>query len=431
VDLHHNLFYSYRGSSTDAADRDRQLENNLTKALINTLALGGESVWRPFLADLGLGDALQPSFLLQRRDLPSGSAAKRRRRVLLGIAKQESDWFPDEGVETTGERIPDAWIYGDGFAILVESKIGGGFSPGQMQGHVARLQGTDDAPPRIVLKTWGQIYGFFRGLLPSLKDARSHLLVTQLAQFLEFSGMTAFTGFRSEHFDYFILHDDDDARRWIRGQVDSFAAQVLANLRKAATFYDNYDVGNLKLADSYCWVAFGPKGGMTNEDNDVGKDKAYRKVTHQSLSLHSDGLRVFVNVETKPATDRVKAVLSQSATADALRRALRLLHKSDPFDLILEERIQKQASKYDYVPKMRLHSSMLTEKVTGDLAWRAFDETVKVLPLPYLRIERTVPRKALLEHATHDPAKVVQHVIQLLLRNHAVVTLLNMQSGVG
>lgn len=58
VDLHHNLFYSYRGASIDDADRERQLENNLTRALINTLELGGETVWRPFLAEVDLGGAI-------------------------------------------------------------------------------------------------------------------------------------------------------------------------------------------------------------------------------------------------------------------------------------------------------------------------------------------------------------------------------------
>ena len=42
MDLHHNLFYGYRGPDTEGDDRDRQLENNVTKALINTLDLGGD-----------------------------------------------------------------------------------------------------------------------------------------------------------------------------------------------------------------------------------------------------------------------------------------------------------------------------------------------------------------------------------------------------
>jgi hypothetical protein len=34
IDLHHDLFYTYRGPGTDA-DRDRQLENNVTKAKVS------------------------------------------------------------------------------------------------------------------------------------------------------------------------------------------------------------------------------------------------------------------------------------------------------------------------------------------------------------------------------------------------------------
>jgi hypothetical protein len=154
MDLHHNLFYTYRGPGTDA-DRDRQLENNVTKALINTLRLGGEAVWRPFLSWLGIANATGADFLLQRRDLPSGHAAHRRRRVLLGISKRKSDWPPSAGAETTYESLPDAWVYGDGFAVLVESKVGDhDFSPQHMQAHLARLGSAEHSPPKIVLHTW-------------------------------------------------------------------------------------------------------------------------------------------------------------------------------------------------------------------------------------------------------------------------------------
>ena len=61
MDLHHNLFYGYRGPISDEGARERQLENNVTKALVNTLRLGGEPVWRPFLAELGVPDASLPA----------------------------------------------------------------------------------------------------------------------------------------------------------------------------------------------------------------------------------------------------------------------------------------------------------------------------------------------------------------------------------
>jgi len=68
-------------------------------------------------------------------------------------------------------------------------------------------------------------------------------------------------------------------------------------------------------------------------------------VTHQTMSISSNGLRVFVNTELEPATDRLKRLLSRSDSE--LRRALQALHNVAPFDLILKERIQRQAMLYD------------------------------------------------------------------------------------
>lgn len=411
MDLHHNLFYGYQGANTDDADRNLQLENNLTKALINTLQLGGETVWRPFLAELGLADAPR-GFLLQRRDLPGG-AASRRNRVLLGISNQESAWSPDAGIATTYESLPDAWVYGDGFAVLVESKVNGGFSPRQMESHYGRLRPIDGTPPVIKLTTWKQVHRLFGSFLPSMTDTASRLLVKQFIQFLEYSGMSGFTGFRREHFDYFVLHDDDDTRCWILEQVEDFASQVRAILRKFAPFYEDYEIGTLKRTDSYCWFAFGPRS-------------TYRNMTHQTMSLAANGLSIFVNAELKPATDRLKRVVRQSG--DVLRDALQDLHLYEPFELVLKERIRRQASLYNYTPKMRLHSSMLSDVNTREVAWTAFSQAVEKLPLFQLSIERLIPPLRLLELTKHDPPETVQYIVECLKRNHAIVDLLNESS---
>lgn len=309
MDLHHNLFYSYRGPSTDEPDRERQLENNLTKALINTLEHTCETVWLHFLGELGIA-GVPRGFLLQRRDIPGGASGKRH-RVLLAISKQESIWSSCAEGGATYDSLPDAWIYGDGFAVLVESKVSGDFSPRQMDGHWRRLRSINGDPPRIKLMTWKEIHRLFGRFLPKLIDTASQLLVKQFMQFLEYSGMSGFTGFRREHFDYFVLHDDDDGRRWIVDQVEDLARQVVDILQKFTQFYESYDIGTLKRADSDCWVALGPRA-------------SYRKVTHQTLSLSATGLSIFVNSELKPATDRLKRVLSQSG--ELLRDAFLDLH---------------------------------------------------------------------------------------------------------
>jgi hypothetical protein len=139
------------------------------------------------------------------------------------------------------------------YAVLVESKVSGGFSPGQMRAHLEYLTGDECRPPSVELRTWRQIHLVFRKLLllPELTGV-SEFLKEQFIQFLEYSVMSGFTGFQTEHFRYFLLHDDDDARRWIREQVDSFAVLVLARLKAAEPFYDSFDVGNLPPTQSDC-----------------------------------------------------------------------------------------------------------------------------------------------------------------------------------
>lgn len=408
MDLHHNLFYSYRGQSTNDPDHDPQLENNLTKALINTLKLGGETVWSPFLAELGIA-GVPRNFLLQRCDLP-GRAATKRHRLLLGISKEESSWSPDASLEPMKESRPDAWVFGDEFAILIESKVNCEFSPEQMQAHLTYLRSLDGIPPRIKLLTWKQIHRLFANFFPNLTEPGPRLLVEQFIQFLEYSGMSGFTGFRREHFDYFVLHDDDDARRWILEQVNDFATQVQAKLLNFAPFYEAYNIGTLKRTDSSCWFAFGPRN-------------TYRNVTHQSLSLEANGLKVFVNAELKTATDRVKTVVRRGG--DLLLDVLQNLHLFESFDLTLNERKQRQASLYKSIPKMRLNSSMFDAPNTREVAWTAFSQTVQQLDLFQVSIERYIPPSKLLELSQCDPPEALGYIVEILKRNHAVVQLLN------
>jgi hypothetical protein len=415
MDLHRNLFYGYRGPIiADNADRDPQLENNVTRALINTLELGGKAVWRPFLAALGFANVEEVKFLLQRHDLPSGFAAHKPKRVLLGISKKKSHWSPDMGAEGTNKSVPDAWVYGDKFAILVESKANNAdFSRGQMLCHYELLCSSEQKPPKVILKTWLDICRLFRQQLPNLVGG-ARLLVEQFVKFLEYSDMSGFTGFRPEHFNYFVLHDDNDARHWIRHQVRDFAEHIQMQLRKVdAEFYEGYDVGNLKPSALHCWVAFGPAGDR------------YRKVTHQSLSLSANGLNVFVNTELKSATTRLKAVLRNSA--DELRAALRKLHVFMPFEIVLEEKKLVRPRVCKETLKMRLHSSLLAEKQTGqadssDFPWIAFTKTLQRLPLPYMHIDRFVPPSELSDRGANA---AVQQVVNILKHNHAVVKLLN------
>ena len=162
----------------------------------------------------------------------------------------------------------------------------------------------------------------------------------------------------------------DDARRWVLEQVEDFASQAQANLHKLAPFYEYYESV--------------PLNGLIRT---VGLlSGRARIVTHQSMSLEANGLKVFVNAELKPATDRLKSVVRRSG--NILRDTLQDLHVYGPFEMALHERNQRQASLYDYTPKICLHSSMLADVNTREVAWHAFSHTVQQLPLLQVSIER-------------------------------------------
>ena len=299
---------------------------------------------------------------------------------------------------------------GDGFAVLVESKVAGDFIDAQMCSHLARLRASGDGPPTVILKTWRDVHRLFRRLRPRLSGIPS-LLVGQLAEYLEYSNLSGFIGFRREHFDYFLTHDDEEARQWVKSQVEDLAQRIQMRLVAFDGFYESWDMGTLRKSDSYCWLAFGPANG------------SYRKVTHQSVAMSSNGIRVFVNAELKPAVDRIKQVLKQRS--DLVYAALLKLHETEPFSLVLEERIQKQASIYEYTPKMRLHSSLITDQSVGGPAWTAFIDTVMKLPLPYVRVERLVKPAALLGASSGDEGAAIEMITDAMRQNHGVVQLLN------
>ena len=69
--------------------------------------------------------------------------------------------------------------------------------------------------------------------------------------------MSGFTGFQRDHFDYFPLHDDDDACRWVHGQMRDFAARVQIELHKIDPFYATIRVGKPTPSADHCWAAFG------------------------------------------------------------------------------------------------------------------------------------------------------------------------------
>lgn len=234
TDFHRNVFYYYRGaqrSNKDHDDRDSQLENNTTKALINTLDHCGNAVALRFLYWLGIETAGQVKYELQKAT--TGDIGNKSQRLLLGIvpAKEEDSPCAD-GVAAGSSGIPDAWLYGDDYIVLIESKVRGSLEPGQMRRYLQKLQAGTAQQPECKVRTWAEAHRFFKTLPDELKDVTDldRWLIGQFTQYLEWIGMAEFAGLEQGMFDYFATRPDsrdDGDRQWVRGTMQSFAEKVL------------------------------------------------------------------------------------------------------------------------------------------------------------------------------------------------------------
>ncbi len=383
TDFHRNVFYYYKGAHQSQQEVERQLENNTTKSLVNTLEYCNDPVAVMFLDWIGItATGRQIKFQLQKKTIGEQEMRGKSQRLLLGLAPTKEDDDPCamlDGMATEGDSCPDAWLYGEDFVVLIESKVIGSLDPDQMRCHAHKLQGELEQQPKCEVRTWAEVHGFFKRLLDESGDKlsdRDKWILDQFTQYLEELGMSEFIGLEPEIFDYVVAPEDEDTRQKVIGTIRSFADKIMAQLRDISelSFYEDYDVGKFQRGAEYCWVAFGPK------------DKAYRQWAHQTITLDAKGIEVFVNVELKSATDRLKKKLRLNG--QTFRKVILGLLPNEPYSVRVEERKQRQASIYDYNPIVTLNACDLKDSHLGAPGFSDIETLIERISLPYLPIFR-------------------------------------------
>jgi hypothetical protein len=348
ADFHHNVFYYYHGAHRSEQEREQQLENNTTKALVNTLEHCGDGVAIRFLSWLGIKTVDRGLVELQRPTVEMARPPDGPKSLLLGLVPRGMERSCDEllagATNQAGDSYPDAWIHGSDFVVLVESKILSPLDPGQFQRHYRKLTSLAATSPRCLVQTWADVYTCFQSMLPAADlTSTDRWLIRQFLQYLAWTGLGPFVGFTSGMFAYFVDRDDEDARQWVRGTMSSLGEELLPRLRELDPFYEDYDAGVLRRDDTHCWVAFGP-----------GKN-AYRRYAHLTVALYKDYLSIFVNVELASAIRLLRErVRSDSAAFQAI-----LCGIPEPFTLEIQERRQTQGSLYRPHPVASLAASDL------------------------------------------------------------------------
>jgi hypothetical protein len=268
----------------------------------------------------------------------------------------------------------------------------------------------------IRVVTWGDIHKFFVGLAGSLSDTKSKWLVEQFTQYLEWTGMTEFVGFREEMFEFFVTSErDPDTKKWVRGAVEGLADKVLggkSGLKRFNKFYSDKHVGNLGKDDDHYWVAFGPA-------------KGFRNLAHQTIALDEQKLSVFVNVELLPAIKKLRKRIK----GGGFRKVMCGLPV--PFTVRVSERKKtKRPRVFDYLRIAAVETGMYGKSRYGlsDFSSPGFEYVEKLLmdiQYPDLTVGRRIERRKALELSKPNGDALVAEVLDILKGFHPLVEFIN------
>jgi len=400
------------------------LENNTTKALVNTLQHCDSAVALKFLEWLGIRTTAKVAVELQRQTIGKERIRRASHRLLLGLvgAPGSSEEGKLEG-PANGDSLPDAWLYGEDFVVLIESKVGDALlESNQMRCHLRKLQVGSKHKPKRQVRTWADVHKFFRQL-SGLSD-KDRWLMGQFTQYLEWKGMTEFSGFEEWMFQFLVREEKDaDEKKLIRHTMERFGEKVLRGGVQALSpqFYEESFVGKFNAGDDHFWVAFGPAGGPS----------VFGKKAHQTISLHDYGLDVFVNVEKQPAIKLLKkAIVSDKG------KFIKIVSKlPGPFSasIVQKEMCKDRPMKSDDYHVASLEGGSCKPHDPGVYGLKnskssAFDYLVSLLEeihLPYFFLWRRIDRKEVLNLSSGGGDALIHKVFSVMEKFQPLVEFIN------
>jgi hypothetical protein len=341
MDFHRNVFYYYRGPAREGSLIDRQLENNTTKALVNVLENCNPTLTIQFLHWLGVDTASREThFELQSETIGERRIQRAKKKLLLGlVGGRSAENVPSVEAAPEESSLPDAWIYGDDFVILIESKLGPRLDASQKARHM-RLLGAGAEERQV---TWQKIHDFFNDI-PGLAGV-DHFLVQEFTRYLEYTGMATTSTVTEELFDFLLNPEDAEGKRWVRETMRALAQIVADGLEPSL----KVNVGNIQKEPGgwySCWVTLSRSEHASTE-------------AHITIELLPYELNIYANVDTATIRRLFKGLEKRP---EAFRAMLATL---EGFDITVNDRRRLQVQKFEYVPVMKFRSGRYIEDETS------------------------------------------------------------------
>lgn len=305
-----NIFYYFRGSHYPDKLADRQIEDNTTKALINTLEYSEIQLIHNFLEYLKIPFIKNhiPKYDLQVAELLSRPDAQ----IRIG----KTDYYIESKVQAPLEEYQinnHLASIGESTLIII--------TPRESDFNIVHKINN----PRLKFITWQKIYIQFSNYLLNRKNEDDNFILRQFLKYLESISMAPFNGFQKEDFDSF-LYVEDDPKKEIRSITKNKFKKYLDEIQNEIKSIPGYkglkvEIGNLQKDSHSIW-------GTLSE---VSKDKV--QVPHFNFVLDRNTFSIGFIVEGKvPAGRFYKYVKSRPETL------MKLLIKLDDFHYELQKR---------------------------------------------------------------------------------------------
>ena len=287
-----NIFNYYRGQNsdkdTDAVENDYQIEDNTTKALINTLEKSINNVTIKFLEKLGVSIKRKANYELQPK---------------LDCSR------------------PDAVISFGNQNIYIESKVAAKLDIQQVQNHINGFENQMDILlvitlnekdaklvsqlPNVIFITWNEIWKHFSEI--ETDDKVSSFLIDEFSNYLEGNNMTEFNTWKQEDFNAFLFIEQDsdkECRRNVKVKFSSFMKLLHKQLQNRNCYPTTKINIQTKIEEDtiYIWGNFVEKEIKNSID-----------IAHFLLRISANGISIGINIEgAKPTREFTKKLNNTS-----------------------------------------------------------------------------------------------------------------------
>jgi len=295
-----NIYDYYRGSERDEGERKLALENNTTKALINTLENCSPSLTQDiFEKEIGTNLEKDIHYYLQKKperlagilEKEGIDIEKIEEIYILGISRHgERDISQGDSSESnsTGNSRPDAFIFDDQTLIAIEVKTGHDeLKELQLDSHkygCNEYLNVGNKPLKVEYLEWNEIWEFL-----NTKETSSRLesfLINQLMEYLEVNRMTPFRNFdekmlKSEGRPKPLKEQLFDLTERLRKELEKNGYELLSH----NSYYDG------RSLDTWDYLSY-------------DKVKEDRDIPHLTFSLLPREFHIKLHIQGKPGKDK-------------------------------------------------------------------------------------------------------------------------------